>query len=344
MRNGRIGWALLAALIAAGCHTTRWEPLLKSEVTPRPDETVVLEKLLIVFDGSGSMTLEDKYTTAKRFLRSFIVAMPAGSYQVGALSFGGEWIMDWPTYPVQPFDRTELAVYADDLCPLMGSTFLAEALLENHSEVAQDSARTAVLVISDGKANNPRAALEAVDQLRQAHQGELCVYTVQVGDDEPGGQLLYDMAVRTGCGRGVHVDTVSTPEGLEALVREIFFGERVLVERLGEGPQTVLFGTGKSYIRPEYTTLLEDVARSMEMNPAMRLRIEGHADATGSESANADLSLRRAEAVKRALVERGVAPDRIETVGLGEAKPASPNDSPANRQLNRRVEFIVFTP
>ena len=346
MRNCTSSIAALACalILLTGCQS-KWQPLLNSEVLPASGEVVTLEKLIIVYDASGSMTLEGKWTEAKHFLRSFVVAMPSGRYEVGATAFGGEWKIDWPGHPMQPFNRGELAVYAQELCPVMGSTFLAEALLDYTWEVAHDPRRTAVLIISDGKAEDPAAALDAIDSLQAAHPGELCVYTVQVGDDEAGGQLLYEMSQRTGCGRSVHAATLSTPTNLEGFVREIFFGERMAVEVIsdpGLATQPLLFGSGKAFIRPEYNAVLTDIARMLELNPQVRLRIEGHSDDTGSSAQKQRISVQRAEAVQRALVERGVAAHRLEVVGHSDSRPVEPNTSASRRQLNRRVEIIVL--
>ena len=63
--------------------------------------------------------------------------------------------------------------------------------------------------------------------------------------------------------------------------------------------------------------------------------------ADGADAANLDLSKRRAASVKNELVKSfGVKGDRLETDGMGESQPVAPNDSPANKSLNRRVEFI----
>jgi OmpA-OmpF porin, OOP family len=75
--------------------------------------------------------------------------------------------------------------------------------------------------------------------------------------------------------------------------------------------------------------------------------IEGHTDSIGSESYNQRLSERRALAVKHYLVSRGVAGDRLDTVGYGESRPVAPNktpdgkDNPEGRAMNRRAELKV---
>ena len=67
----------------------------------------------------------------------------------------------------------------------------------------------------------------------------------------------------------------------------------------------------------------------------------GHTDADGADAANLDLSKRRAASVKNELTKTfNVNADRLVTDGMGESQPVAPNDTPANKALNRRVEFI----
>ena len=75
--------------------------------------------------------------------------------------------------------------------------------------------------------------------------------------------------------------------------------------------------------------------------PDVKVKIVGHTDSDGADAANLDLSKRRAASVKNELVKSfGVNGDRLETDGMGESQPVAPNDTPANKALNRRVEFI----
>jgi outer membrane protein OmpA-like peptidoglycan-associated protein len=103
----------------------------------------------------------------------------------------------------------------------------------------------------------------------------------------------------------------------------------------------IQFDTGSAEIRPESTPALQDVARMLEDHPNLRVAIEGHTDATGSESANQNLSRRRAEAVKQYLTaEAGIAPSRLRAIGKGESNPVASNDTAEGRQSNRRVELV----
>jgi outer membrane protein OmpA-like peptidoglycan-associated protein len=101
--------------------------------------------------------------------------------------------------------------------------------------------------------------------------------------------------------------------------------------------EDLVFEPGTAVIVGEASIALERVAAWLATEPASAVRIEGHTDATGSPEANRTLSLRRAEAVRDALVERGVSVSRIAVSGEGAAGPVASNDDAAGRARNRRV-------
>ncbi|OZC02686.1 OmpA family protein [Rubricoccus marinus] len=113
--------------------------------------------------------------------------------------------------------------------------------------------------------------------------------------------------------------------------------ERGLVLTLGD----VLFDVGKAELKPGSYRAVEQLVQFLNEYPQRRVLIEGFTDSSGSDDTNLALSQRRADAVQRALVERGIAANRVATRGYGEAFPRATNDNPAGRQLNRRVEVII---
>lgn len=115
--------------------------------------------------------------------------------------------------------------------------------------------------------------------------------------------------------------------------------ERGLVITLGD----VLFGTDMTRLTPEGMRTVQKLAAILEQHPQRSVLIEGFTDSTGSNAYNQSLSERRATTVRNALLDMGVARERIAMRGYGEAYPVAANDTNQNRQLNRRVEIIVST-
>jgi outer membrane protein OmpA-like peptidoglycan-associated protein len=106
--------------------------------------------------------------------------------------------------------------------------------------------------------------------------------------------------------------------------------------------QDVLFDTGQATLREGAQARLDQLAAVLKNHPERRVMVEGFTDSVGSSDSNLMLSRARAEAVRSALVVRGVAPARIDTRGHGEARPLASNSTQAGRQQNRRVE-VVFS-
>jgi outer membrane protein OmpA-like peptidoglycan-associated protein len=105
---------------------------------------------------------------------------------------------------------------------------------------------------------------------------------------------------------------------------------------------SVLFATNESTLLPAAILKLNEVADALiKGNPDANIVIEGHTDSQGQRDYNMQLSQRRADAVRDQLVARGVAADRIKTVGIGPDRPIADNRTPEGRANNRRVEIIV---
>ena len=103
----------------------------------------------------------------------------------------------------------------------------------------------------------------------------------------------------------------------------------------------IYFDVNKDVVKPESNGALNDIAKILNEVPDVKVKITGHTDSDGQDAANLDLSKRRAASVKAELAKSfGVNADRLETDGLGESQPVAPNDTPSNKALNRRVEFV----
>jgi outer membrane protein OmpA-like peptidoglycan-associated protein len=112
---------------------------------------------------------------------------------------------------------------------------------------------------------------------------------------------------------------------------------RGLVLTLGD----VLFDTGKAQLNPGAARKLDQLAQFLADHPERRVQIDGFTDSVGTDSYNQGLSQRRADAVKSALVTRGIDPTRIESQGYGKGFPVADNADSGGRQLNRRVEVVI---
>ena len=113
--------------------------------------------------------------------------------------------------------------------------------------------------------------------------------------------------------------------------------DRGLVLTLGD----VLFDTGKSELNSGASRKLDQLAQFLSEHKDRRVQIDGFTDSVGSDSYNRELSQRRANAVKNALLTRGIDSTRINTEGYGKAFPVASNAESSGRQLNRRVEVVI---
>jgi outer membrane protein OmpA-like peptidoglycan-associated protein len=120
------------------------------------------------------------------------------------------------------------------------------------------------------------------------------------------------------------------------------------VESLPDGslrlrlPSEVMFAYDSADISRDFAPTLREVARLMKRHRGVRARIIGHTDNQGSQSYNLDLSLRRAESVALFLSAQGVRNRRLITLGRGEEEPIASNATPQGRQMNRRVDIVLF--
>lgn len=106
--------------------------------------------------------------------------------------------------------------------------------------------------------------------------------------------------------------------------------------------ETIYFATDKYELRAESIQELDQIAEVMKANPMLNISIEGHTDSRATDSYNMTLGQNRADAAFDYLVSKGISPKRMVTVTYGESRPAVPNTSADNMQLNRRTMFKVL--
>lgn len=114
-------------------------------------------------------------------------------------------------------------------------------------------------------------------------------------------------------------------------------GEDVVVSLMG-----INFPSGRSTIDGSSAALMRKVQQALALFPGASLLIEGHTDANGSDSANLILSQDRADAVKQYLVTNfGSDPEKVSSIGYGEARPVATNETATGRARNRRIDLVI---
>jgi outer membrane protein OmpA-like peptidoglycan-associated protein len=130
----------------------------------------------------------------------------------------------------------------------------------------------------------------------------------------------------------------------ERLARDL---EGASVERVGEGIVVtfeggILFDFDRADLRPAARANLDRLAQNLQQYGRTDVLILGHTDSVGSATYNQGLSERRAQSAANYLMTRGISGQRISTRGMGEHDPIASNETAEGRQLNRRVEVVIY--
>lgn len=164
--------------------------------------------------------------------------------------------------------------------------------------------------------------------------------TLVGGDDRRNALVGAGIGLIAGAAVGTYLDEQ------ERALNEDLAGTGADVERVGDSllvtlPEGVTFATDSAEIQPRFSRPLTQVAQTLNAYPESYIDIVGHTDSTGSEAYNQKLSEARAQAVRRALVQRSVSPARLVAYGYGETQPIASNATPEGRAANRRVEILI---
>jgi outer membrane protein OmpA-like peptidoglycan-associated protein len=119
------------------------------------------------------------------------------------------------------------------------------------------------------------------------------------------------------------------------------FGPALTAQPLRPVSFTLYFLEGKDEITAESRPMLELIKVELARRPAPEITVIGHTDRVGSVPLNDALSLKRAEAVRQALIQSGIAAFQIEVAGRGERESLVPTEDEVPEQQNRRVEISV---
>ncbi len=352
---------LLFALFAVGCAQTlpSREPLAVAPVQFGERELREVSNLFVLTDASGSMWKERTFPTAKALSTSFVKALPDASarsksraYNVGYVAFGGD---DRVAVPLQPFDRQKLLAAADQ-ADIMGSMSGTGGTTPIHAvidEVAQQlegkSGATAVVLFSDGVPDDVDRALASAAALAEGYRGgRLCIFGVQVGEQQAGAEFLRALSSVTACGTSQNAEQLSAPAAFERYAKNVVVGAAPLPAVAAAPPSAcagairlrgIEFAFDKAEVTDASKVVLDTAIETIANCKELRVKVSGHTDSTGAEAYNEGLSQRRARAVRDYLVSKGISESRITARGFGETQPLASNDTRDGRARNRRVEL-----
>jgi OOP family OmpA-OmpF porin len=207
-----------------------------------------------------------------------------------------------------------------------------------------------------GPTFNDVAAAAGVSQILAYNEAEERLLVGKTKDTRPAYYLVFVTAYKDGVipdrlrgkiekGRALAQLVVVTPEQMEK--KMTFVNADEMEKALHDSGKVALYGlyfdTDKDVVKAESRPTLDEIAKLMRSDPALRLRVVGHTDNQGKSDYNVDLSRRRAASVVRTLTSRfGIAANRLDAFGCGPYCPAAANGAEDGRTKNRRVELVEW--
>lgn len=380
MRKPLLSSSILAVAVAAACATPpTQEPFEATQVRVGPGQEVAVDQVVVIFDSSGSINPQEDFPGEKALLRSFVAGMPDGKYSAQTVAFGGS---TRDATGLGRFSRESLATHAKDVRYLGEYSPLDDVISEAADRLDGRKGTAAVIIFSDGEptirgtARSSEQVLAAARDLIERHDGPVCIHTVETGSGG-GAELLAELSALTDCGTAESYASIGDPSSLHAYQQTVFLGQAALPAVSAAPPpgasdldadgvpdaKDMCLGTPKgarvdSHGCWELNSLnfasdsnsvgaadmadVDEIVSVMKENPDLRIRIDGHADSTGSSAYNQTLSESRARMLKTSLEERGIDGSRLETVGMGSHHPVASNKTRDGRQANRRIEISIL--
>jgi len=192
--------------------------------------------------------------------------------------------------------------------------------------------------------NNKKTALEG-EQVIFVNQSSKIKFTGVSNEkgkftvDLPAG--IYDIQLKS-IGDAMDYSTLEIPElGPDQYYNDMWM-EVMIEEAKTFTLNNLNFATNKSDIKTNSYKVLDELVNYLKLKPNLKIRIDGHTDSVGEESANLTLSSNRAESVKTYLISKGIAASRLSTKGFGESMPIANNSTDIGKAKNRRTEIQIL--
>ena len=319
----------------------------------------------IIFDKTGSMGSDyagvQKFVIEKSLVSKFNSYIPDLNLNAGLRTLGQNYLDFDVTkleYGIAKYDQQKLDGVVQNLSTPFGDSPLETAILAAGKDLKGLQGKSALVIFTDA-VDMGEAPVKAATNVKSQYGDKLCIYTVQIGNDEKGSKIL-DQIVKAGqCGISVKGDNLADDTAMSNFVERIFLagkgakvGKKEVMKEAAvqkEAPVSkevsmvllVEFDTGKAVVKPKYNNEIKKVADFMKEYPDTNAIIEGHTDNVGKEAANVKLSQRRADSIKAYLVKKfGIDSSRLKAVGYGPNEPITSNATKEGRQKNRRVKAV----
>lgn len=293
----------------------------------------------IVVDDSGSMMMHHaaqpkkiKMKMAQEELAAFSKRISDSvRYDVGMHTIAP--VME--VLPFSPFNRAKLdaaiAGLKSDKDIFGRLSPLGDGLVALGPKYTNLPRQLAIVLVSDGASNSGIGAYEGAKMLFDSQPG-ICFHVLSVADSPEGQEALNKIAALNPC----NLADLGIAQAMAPAKASPSDAAQTIVLR------SIQFRFGSSALEGNYATILDELANILNQRPASRVRLEGNTCTIGPYDYNVLLSKQRAESVKKYLVSKGIAADRIDTIGNGPDKPKYDNKTAEGRSLNRRTEIFML--
>jgi len=338
-----------------------------------------VDNFIFLVDTSGSMN--DKFMDTKK-TKNALVADIMGRINKAIPELGYQGALATVAYPamLQKMEVYKSAAYGKSLTLLpvdtgVRSTPLGDGIAALEPTVKGLSGRTGIILLSDGQENDGAAkAVAAASDLAKKYG--VCFHVISFADPVNGDQeLLNKIASNKSCSVTATATQLADQKALEKFVKDIFYdgaaktdpcaadddadGVNNCKDKCPNTPKDlavdadgcpkpivkklkVNFDFDKSDIKPQYFKELDDFCAFMKQYPNTPFEIDGHTDSKGTDEYNKKLSQRRADSIRKYLIEKcKMNAKLISTMGFGESKPIADNNTDAGRAENRRIEAVL---
>ena len=221
--------AALAAVFVSACATPgAAPPPIDIQSIPNGKYQQKADHLYFILDASSSMNEayngQNKFETARSVIGNFNKTMPGVKTKVALRSFGHDSKVSNKLSALmaesEPYSPEALKAGLGKVSKAGGTSPLERALEGAGKDFEGVNAPIALVIVSDGK-DMGKTTLTAANALKAAHGSRLCIYTVLVGDDDGGKNLLSRIAGVTGCGKAVTADSLSSGAAMNGFVKEV---------------------------------------------------------------------------------------------------------------------------